>query len=258
MELLGVSRKATDFIALMSNSASSIARLIDHTLLRADATHADIVQLCREALENNFASVCVNAYWVPLAASQLGGSDIKVCTVVGFPLGATSTEAKIAETEDALRAGAQEIDMVQNIGALRSGDEQMVEEEIALVAGVCHRAGAIVKVILETALLDDDQKTTACLLAKAAGADFVKTSTGFGPSGATVHDVELMRRAVGPMIAGKGMGVKASGGIRTLDDFNKMVAAGATRIGASASVKIVEAARSVQQADAHLRPESGT
>jgi deoxyribose-phosphate aldolase len=223
----------------MPHSASSIASLIDHTLLRPEATHADIVQLCREALENNFASVCVNAYWVPLAASQLGGSEVKVCTVVGFPLGATSTEAKVAETEDALRAGAQEIDMVQNIGALRGGDEQAVEEEIALVAGVCHRAGAIVKVILETALLDDDQKTTACLLAQAAGADFVKTSTGFGPSGATVHDVELMRRTVGPV-----MGVKASGGVRTLEEVEKMAAAGATRIGSSSGVKIVEAARS--------------
>src|SRR5580658_4935734 len=232
----------------MPHSASSIASLIDHTLLRPEATHADIVQLCREALENNFASVCVNAYWVPLAASQLVGSEVKVCTVVGFPLGATSTEAKVAETEDALRAGAQEIDMVQNIGALRGGDEQAVEEEVALVAAVCHRAGAILKVILETALLDDDQKTAACLLAKAAGADFVKTSTGFGPSGATVHDVELMRRVVGPA-----MGVKASGGIRTLDDLNKMVAAGATRIGSSSGVKIVEAAHTLGRAVAEPR-----
>jgi deoxyribose-phosphate aldolase len=232
----------------MPHSASSIARFIDHTLLRPEATHADIVQLCREALENNFASVCVNAYWVPLAASQLVGSEVKVCTVVGFPLGATSTEAKVAETEDALRAGAQEIDMVQNIGALRGGDEQAVEEEIALVAGVCHRAGAIVKVILETALLDDDQKTAACLLAQSAGADFVKTSTGFGPSGAAVHDVELMRRAVGPA-----MGVKASGGIRTLEDLEKMVAAGATRIGASASVKIMEAAHALGRTAAESR-----
>jgi deoxyribose-phosphate aldolase len=241
MEHLAASRKATDYTALMSYSAPSIAQLIDHTLLRPEATHPDIVELCHQAREYNFASVCVNAYWVPLAASQLAGTDVKVCTVVGFPLGATSTEAKVAETEAALRAGAQEIDMVQNIGALRGGDDQTVEEEIALIAGVCHRAGAILKVILETVLLDDDQKTTACLLAKAAGADFVKTSTGFGPSGATVHDVELMRRAVGPE-----MGVKASGGIRTLEDLQKMVAAGATRIGASASVKIVEAAQAAE------------
>lgn len=231
-------QEATDFIALMSYSAQSIARLIDHTLLRPEATHPDIVELCRQASENNFASVCVNAYWVPLAASQLAGADVKVCTVVGFPLGATSTEAKAAETEAALRAGAQEIDMVQNIGALRGGDDQAVEEEIALVAGVCHRAGAIVKVILETALLSDEQKVTVCTLAKDAGADFVKTSTGFGSSGATVHDVELMRRTVGAE-----MGVKASGGIRTLDDLLKMLDAGATRIGASSSVKIIEAAR---------------
>jgi deoxyribose-phosphate aldolase len=243
-----VIREAADLIALMPHSASSIASLIDHTLLRPEATRSGILQLCREALEYQFASVCVNPYWVPLAAAELAGSNVKVCTVVGFPLGATSTQAKVAETEDALRAGAQEIDMVQNIGALQGGDEQAVEEEIALVAGVCHRAGAIVKVILETALLGDDQKTAACLLAKAAGADFVKTSTGFGPSGATVHDVELMRRAVGPT-----MGVKASGGVRTLEDVEKMVAAGATRIGSSSGVKIVEAAHSSVRAAAEPR-----
>src|SRR3984957_20401037 len=218
--------EATDLIALMSYSAPSIARLIDHTLLRPEATRAEILQLCREALEYNFASVCLNAYWVPLAASELTGSDVKVCTVVGFPLGATSTEAKIAETEAALRAGAQEIDMVQNIGALRGDNDRAVEEEIALVAAATHRAGAIVKVILETALLTDDQKITSCRLAQMAGADFVKTSTGFSSSGAAVHDVELMRRVVGPT-----MGVKASGGIRTLEDLLKMLAAGANRIG---------------------------
>jgi deoxyribose-phosphate aldolase len=231
-------QEATDLIALMSNSVPSIARLIDHTLLRPEATRADILQLCREALEHHFASVCVNAYWVPLAASQLAGSDVKVCTVVGFPLGATSTEAKVGETEAALRAGAQEIDMVLNIGALRGDDDRAVEEEIALVAAASHRGGAIVKVILETALLNDDQKIVACKLAQMAGADFVKTSTGFSSSGATVPDVELMRRAVGPE-----MGVKASGGIRTLEELLKMVTAGANRIGASAGVKIVEAAR---------------
>jgi deoxyribose-phosphate aldolase len=241
-------QEATDFIALMSYSAPSIARLIDHTLLRPEATRANILDLCHQALEYNFASVCVNAYWVPLAASQLAGSEVKVCTVVGFPLGATSTEAKVGETESALRAGAQEIDMVLNIGALRGDDDRAVEEEIALVAAASHRAGAIVKVILETALLNDDQKIVACALAKTAGADFVKTSTGFSSSGATVHDVELMRRAVGPA-----MGVKASGGIRTLDDLLKMLDAGATRIGASASVQIVEAARAASQA-----AESGT
>jgi deoxyribose-phosphate aldolase len=237
MEQLDSSRKSADFIALMSYSAPSIARLIDHTLLRPEATRVDILAHCREALQNNFASVCVNAYWVPLVAAELAGSEVKVCTVVGFPFGATSTEAKVCETEAALRDGAHEIDMVQNVGALRGGDNHAVQADIAAVVEAAHRGGAIVKVILETALLDDDQKTTACLLAKRANADFVKTSTGFGPSGATVHDVELMRRAVGPA-----MGVKASGGIRTLDDLKKMVAAGATRIGASASVKIVEAA----------------
>ncbi|MGB6941821.1 MAG: deoxyribose-phosphate aldolase [Bryobacteraceae bacterium] len=229
----------------MSYSALNIARLIDHTLLRPEATREDILKLCAEARQYNFASVCLNSCWVPIAASELAGSDIKVCTVVGFPLGATLTEAKLHETEAALRAGAQEIDMVQNIGALRGDDDRAVEEEIALIAAACHRAGAIVKVILETALLSDDQKTSACTLAKLAGADFVKTSTGFGPSGATVHDVELMRRAVGPE-----MGVKASGGIRTLDDLLKMLDAGATRIGASASVQIVEAARAAESGTA--------
>jgi len=222
----------------MSYSAPSIASFIDHTLLRPEATRADILQLCREARDYNFASVCVNPYWVPLVAAELTASSVKVGTVVGFPLGATSTAAKVAETEIALAAGAQEIDMVQNVGALRGGDLGAVEQDIAAVVKVAHSQGAIVKVILETALLDNDQKTAACMLAKVAGADFVKTSTGFGPSGATVNDVELMRRAVGPA-----MGVKASGGIRTLEDLTKMLAAGATRIGASASVKIVEASR---------------
>lgn len=214
----------------------SIAGLIDHTLLRADATRDDIVKVCREARKYNFASVCINPYWVPLVAAELAGSPVRVCTVVGFPLGATSTEAKVAETEAALRVGAQEIDMVQNVGALRGGDYDAVKSDIAAVVAAAHDAGAIVKVILETALLDDNQKVMASMLAKMAGADFVKTSTGFGPSGATAHDVELMRLAVGPE-----MGVKASGGIRTLDDLKKMAAAGASRIGASASVKIVEA-----------------
>jgi deoxyribose-phosphate aldolase len=162
---------------------------------------------------------------------------VKVCTVAGFPLGATSTEAKVAESAAALRSGAREIDMVINVGALRSGDFDTVKLDIQAVVRVCHDAGAIVKTILETALLDDAQKATACSLAQAAGADFVKTSTGFGPAGATVQDIVLMRYAVGP-----GMGVKAAGGIRTLDDFRAMVAAGANRVGASASVKIVEAA----------------
>lgn len=216
---------------------SRIAASIDHTLLRPDATREDILKICREAKQYGFASVCVNPYWAPLVAAELAGSPVKVCTVVGFPLGATATEIKVAETEAALRVGAQEIDMVLNIGALRGGDNDTVKNDIQAVVEASHRAGAIVKVILETALLDDNQKAMACTLAKMAGADFVKTSTGFGPSGANSHDVALMRKVVGPE-----MGVKASGGIRTLEDLQTMTAAGATRIGASASVKIVEAA----------------
>ncbi len=219
----------------MEPSDASIAGLIDHTSLRPEATREEILKVCREARQYKFASVCTNCYWTPLVAGELRGSPVKVCAVVGFPLGASSTKAKVAETQAALDDGAHEIDMVQNIGALRSGDYDSVQADIAAVVEVAHRGGAIVKVILETALLDDDQKITACQLAQNAAADFVKTSTGFGPSGATVHDVELLRKTVGPQ-----MGVKASGGIRTLEDVNRMLAAGATRIGASASVRIVE------------------
>jgi len=214
----------------------SIASLIDHTILKPEATRADVVKICREARQYHFASVCVNPYWVPLVRAELAGSPVKVCSVVGFPLGATSTEAKVAEAAAAMRAGAQEIDMVINVGALRSGDTDAVRNDIQAVVKVAHDAGAIVKVILETALLDDMQKTVASRICKAAGADFVETSTGFSTSGATARDIALMRAAVGP-----GMGVKASGGIRTLQDLQSMAAAGATRIGASASVKIVEA-----------------
>ena len=214
----------------------AIAALIDHTILKPEATRADVLKVCREARQYSFASVCVNPYWVPLVRAELAGSPVKVCTVVGFPLGATSTESKAAEAAIAVRDGAQEVDMVINVGALRSGEQDAVKADIQAVVKASHPAGAIVKVILETALLDDAQKTLACRLAKAAGADFVKTSTGFGPSGATAHDIALMRRTVGPE-----MGVKASGGIRTLQDVQTMTAAGATRIGASASVKIVEA-----------------
>lgn len=213
-----------------------LAGLIDHTLLRPEATRGEVIRVCQEALKYRFASVCVNPYWAGLVAKELAGSTVKTCTVIGFPLGATSTAAKLAEAETALRDGAQEIDMVLNIGALRGGEHAAVKRDIHVVVETSHCAGAIVKVILETALLDDQQKRAACLLAKEAGADFVKTSTGFGPSGATVHDVALMRSTVGPV-----MGVKASGGIRTIEDLRKMVAAGATRIGASASVEIVTA-----------------
>jgi deoxyribose-phosphate aldolase len=221
---------------LLTKIDPAIAALIDHTILKPDATRADVVKVCREARQYGFASVCVNPYWVPVVRAELEGSPVKVCSVAGFPLGATSTEAKVCETAAALRAGAQEIDMVINVGALRSGDHETVKLDIQQVVKIAHEAGAIVKVILETALLDDNQKAVACTLVKIAGADFVKTSTGFGPSGATAQDVALMRRVVGSE-----MGVKASGGIRTLADLKNMTAAGATRIGASASVKIVEA-----------------
>jgi len=215
----------------------ALAALIDHTILKPEATRDDVVRVCREARRYGFASVCVNPYWVPLAAQELKGSPVKVCTVAGFPLGATSTAAKVCEAELAIRDGAQEIDMVMNIGALKSGDYAAVESDIRMVAETCHSHGALLKVILETALLDDTEKAIACALAKLAGADFVKTSTGFSKHGATAADVALMRRVVGPQ-----MGVKAAGGIRTLEDLKAMTAAGATRIGASASVKIVEAA----------------
>ncbi len=214
----------------------AIAQLIDHTILKPEATADDVRKVCREARQYGFASVCVNPYWVPLVAAELKGSPVKVCTVVGFPLGASATEIKAAETLAAVRAGAREIDMVINVGELRGGNHDAVRNDIAAVVNASHPNGAIVKVILETALLDDNQKTAACRLAKAAGADFVKTSTGFAAHGATVSDIALMRMAVGPE-----MGVKASGGIRTLDDLRNMAAAGASRIGASASVKIVEA-----------------
>lgn len=218
-------------------SLTDIAGMIDHTLLKADATHDQIVNLCVEAKRFGFAAVCVNSYWVPVAFRELGDDRIAICTVAGFPLGASSTAAKVAEAGEAVDNGAREIDMVLNIGALRSGDAKAVRRDIEAVVEECHRGAAITKVILETALLTDAQKEEACLIAKNAGAEYVKTSTGFGPGGATTADVELMRRAVGPRI-----GVKASGGIRTLADFERMVAAGASRIGASSSVQIVEAA----------------
>jgi deoxyribose-phosphate aldolase len=217
---------------------SSLASQIDHTLLRADATAAEIRKICCEARKYRFASVCVNPYWVPLAAAELSGSPVKVCTVVGFPLGANATTAKVAETENAVKHGATEIDMVINIGELKGGNYDAVRQDIEAVAGAAHKGGAILKVILETALLDDNQKVVASTLSKVAGAEFVKTSTGFSTGGATVHDVALMRQVVG-----EDMGVKASGGIRTLEDLKNMAAAGATRIGASASVKIMETAQ---------------
>jgi len=215
---------------------STIARLIDHTILKPESVRAEVEQVCAEALEYGFASVCVNSYWIPLVASRLRGSQVKACTVAGFPLGASSTAAKVAETLDAVESGAAEVDMVINIGALRAGEDAVAEKDILAVVKASHDHGAIVKVIIETALLDEEQKARACRIAVSAGADFVKTSTGFSKSGATVEDIALMRRVVGPNV-----GVKASGGIRTLDTLKAMVAAGASRVGASASVAIMKA-----------------
>ena len=216
-----------------------VAHMIDHTLLKPDATQDQVAQLCYEAKKHGFASVCVNPSYVKLCADILKESEVVVCTVIGFPLGATSTETKAFEAQKALRDGASEVDMVINVGALRSRDYERVEADIAAVARSVHAADGLLKVIIEAALLTDEEKVAACQLAKVAEADFVKTSTGFGPGGATAEDVALMRRVVGA-----GMGVKASGGIRTYDDAQKMIAAGASRIGASASVKIAQEADS--------------
>jgi deoxyribose-phosphate aldolase len=218
---------------------TQVAALIDHTLLKPDATESDIRKLCAEAREYGFASVCINPSWVPLAAKLLNGAKSKVCTVIGFPLGATSTIAKVCESEEAIADGAKELDMVINVGLLKSGNSAGVEHDIRAICEAAHKSGVLSKVIIETCLLTQEEKILASQLAKAAGADFVKTSTGFSTGGATAADVKLMRDTVGPSI-----GVKASGGIRTLSDLRAMVAAGATRIGASAGVKIVEEARS--------------
>ncbi|AZR74791.1 deoxyribose-phosphate aldolase [Anoxybacter fermentans] len=207
--------------------------MIDHTLLKPNATEDDIRKLCEEAKKYGFASVCVNPAYVALASKLLRGTGVKVCTVVGFPLGATTTTTKVIETRDAIANGATEIDMVINVGALKSGNNALVKRDIEEVVEAA-RGRAIVKVILETSLLTDEEKVRACLLSKYAGAHFVKTATGFGPGGATVEDVALMRKTVG-----NEMGVKASGGIRDLKTARAMIDAGATRIGASASVAIV-------------------
>jgi len=219
-------------------ASADVAAMIDHTLLRPDATRKDVLALCREAAEYGFASVCVNPTWVAECARALRESLVKVCSVVGFPLGATTADVKHYETRRAIFDGAREIDMVINVGALKSGDLRLVERDIEAVASPCREAGAISKVIIEAALLTDEEKIAACTVAKAAGADFVKTSTGFGPGGATAADVALMRRVVG-----EEMGVKAAGGVRDLEGLKAMVAAGATRIGASAGVRIVQELR---------------
>ena len=219
-------------------AVGGVAGMIDHTLLKPDASRNEIEALCREAAEFTFASVCVNPTWVALCARLLQGSSVRVCSVVGFPLGATTADVKHYETRRAIFDGATEIDMVINIGALKSGDLRLVERDIEAVAAPCREAGVLSKVIIEAALLTDEEKATACTLAKAAGADYVKTSTGFASGGATAADVALMRRVVGAE-----MGVKAAGGVRDLEGLKAMVAAGATRIGASAGVRIVQESR---------------
>jgi deoxyribose-phosphate aldolase len=218
-----------------------VASMIDHTLLKPDATRQQIEELCREAAQFKFATVCVNPTWVATCARQLSGSGVLVCSVVGFPLGATTADVKGYETQRAIFDGAREIDTVINVGALKSGDLRVVEKDIEAVVAPCRACGALSKVIIEAALLTDDEKVTACTLAKAAGADYVKTSTGFGPGGATAADVALMRRVVGAE-----MGVKAAGGVRDLESVKAMIAAGATRVGASAGVKIVQQASSAK------------
>lgn len=232
----GASRVSSGLGAIPADKA--LAGAIDHTMLKPDATPDQIAQLCFEARKYGFASVCVNPTHVPLAAQLLKDSDVKVCTVIGFPLGATLPEVKAFEALDAIKKGATEIDMVVNIGALKARDYTTVAQDIRGVVQVCHARNVLVKVILEMALLDEEEKVAGCLLAREAGADYVKTSTGFGPGGATVEDVALMRRVVGPE-----MGVKAAGGIRSFSDAQGMVAAGATRLGASAGVEIVSEAQ---------------
>src|SRR5436190_2206959 len=222
----------------LGGAPAGIASMIDHTLLKPDATRRDIQELCCEAAKFEFATVCVNPAWVALAAARLAGTRVGVCSVVGFPLGATTCDVKGYETRRAIFDGAREIDMVINVGALKSGDLRVVERDIEAVTVPCRDAGVLSKVIIEAALLTDDEKVTACTLAKAAAADYVKTSTGFGPGGATAADVALMRRVVGSE-----MGVKAAGGVRDLEGVKAMIAAGATRVGASAGVKIVQQAR---------------
>jgi deoxyribose-phosphate aldolase len=215
-------------------TTAEIAAIIDHTLLAPGATVDEVRALCREAVEHAFAAVCVNGVWVPEAARAVAGSNVKVCSVVGFPLGASATRVKRFEAEAAIDDGASEIDMVLDVGALKGGDDARARDDVAAVVAAAHARRAIVKVILETGLLTDDEKVRACSLAAAAGANYVKTSTGFGPGGATVADVALMRRTVGPEV-----GVKASGGIRTIDDARALVEAGATRLGTSRGVAIV-------------------
>ena len=214
-------------------SPKAMAKYIDHTILKPDASLAQVKKVCDEAKEYNFASVCVNTGYVKFVAEQLAGTDVKPCVVVGFPLGACTTEAKAFEAKDAIEKGAKEVDMVINIGAIKSNDWDLVEKDIAALVDTC-KGKALLKVILETCLLTDDEKVKACQICKKVGADFVKTSTGFSTGGATVEDVKLMRETVGPE-----MGVKASGGVRTYEDAVAMIKAGASRLGTSSGVAIV-------------------
>ena len=209
-------------------------KTIDHTLLKPEATEAQIKTLCEEAAKYDFMSVCVNPTWVKKAAELLTGTDVKVCTVIGFPLGANTSEVKAYEAENAIKNGATEVDMVINIGALKGGNDTLVQSDIESVVAVS-KGKALSKVIIETSLLTDDEKVRACELAKKAGADFVKTSTGFSTGGATLEDIKLMRATVGPE-----MGVKASGGVRTTEDAHQCIEAGATRLGSSNGLAIVE------------------
>lgn len=222
-------------------TAHDWASLIDHTLLKPEAAESDIKKLCNEAIQFGFASVCVNPSWVKKAAEFLRGSSVPVCTVIGFPLGATLPDVKAYEARRAIFNGAREVDMVINIGALKSGDDCTVEDDIRAVAESAHENGVLLKVIIETALLTDEEKVRACLASKNAGADFVKTSTGFAKGGATADDVSLMRRTVG-----SALGVKASGGVKGIEDARAMFEAGATRIGASVGVKIAQEAGGVK------------
>jgi deoxyribose-phosphate aldolase len=246
-DLEKIARRVQELLAAQTRPAApaapppaklNIAQLIDHTILRPDTTRADIEQLCREARQYKFYSVCVNPAWVSLARQLLEGSGVKVCAVVGFPLGAQPPEIKAMEARRCIREGAKEIDMVINVGALKSGDDELVLRDIRSVVEACRDGSAKCKVILETSLLTNEEKARACELAVKARADFVKTSTGFSTGGATVEDVSLMAR----IVRDKGLGVKASGGIRSLSDLLKMVAAGATRIGTSSGVKILKEA----------------
>jgi deoxyribose-phosphate aldolase len=213
---------------------NNVAKMIDHTLLKADSTKDQVTKICEEAKEFNFASVCVNPGWVKYSAELLQGTDVKVCTVIGFPLGAATSETKAFETQDAIEKGATEVDMVINIGALKDGNDDLVKQDIQAVTAAA-KGKALTKVIIETSLLTDEEKERACKLAVEAGADYVKTSTGFSTGGATVEDIKLMRKTVGPEI-----GVKASGGVRSVEDAKNMIEAGATRIGASSGVQIVQ------------------